>query len=180
MGLSACSALPEHPPPTEYLDEQTAATVTFVDKPMVFARSRTELAANARDYVTLAATSVNRSGKVQYLLLAYFWSTIEVPGEAGSAAAATLTLAADDRRISLALDPRSAREAGVSTAVHSPAGPARLPRVYRTDLDTLRFIAAVRRLEVRAGTDEAALAFEIWDDGRASLDSFVRFVTGQR
>ena len=39
----------------EYLDEQTAATVTVREPALVFARERPELAVNARDYLTLGA-----------------------------------------------------------------------------------------------------------------------------
>ncbi|MGH8264254.1 MAG: hypothetical protein ACRET4_12300 [Steroidobacteraceae bacterium] len=60
--------------PIEYLDEKTAATVTAVHAPLVFARERRDVAANLRDYVTLVAASVNRSGNISYVLIAYFWS----------------------------------------------------------------------------------------------------------
>src|SRR5205085_7065875 len=63
--------------PREYLDEDTAATVTVVGEPLVFAYAIPALAANQRDYVTLAAAAVNRNGKVSYVLIAYFWSTID-------------------------------------------------------------------------------------------------------
>ena len=43
---AACAADRE---PLEYLDPDTAATVTVVAQPLVFANPRTELAANARD-----------------------------------------------------------------------------------------------------------------------------------
>src|SRR5205814_7801600 len=34
-------------------------------------------AANVRDYVTLAAAAVDRNGKVSYVLIGYFWSTVD-------------------------------------------------------------------------------------------------------
>ena len=75
--LSSGAIARDAPPPTEYLDETTGATVTVVDRPLVFARERNERAANLRDYVTLSAASVNRGGKVEYVLVAYLWSTLD-------------------------------------------------------------------------------------------------------
>ena len=75
--LSTGAIARDAPPPTEYLDETTGATVTVVDRPLVFARERNERAANLRDYVTLSAASVNRGGKVEYVLVAYLWSTLD-------------------------------------------------------------------------------------------------------
>ena len=63
--------------PLEYLDEQSGATVTAVEKPLLFARERSERAANLRDYVTLMAVTVNRGGKRDSLLIAYIWSTLD-------------------------------------------------------------------------------------------------------
>ena len=53
--LGAGAALAGDKQPREYLDEQTAATITVVAEPLLFALPRPELAANVRDYVTLAA-----------------------------------------------------------------------------------------------------------------------------
>ena len=55
--LGTCVALAGDKQPREYLDEETAATITVVAEPLVFACPRPELAANVRDYVTLAAAA---------------------------------------------------------------------------------------------------------------------------
>jgi len=75
--LGACVAVAGDKQPREYLDEETAATVTVVAEPLVFALPRPELAANVRDYVTLAAAAVDRNGKLSYVLIVYFWSTVD-------------------------------------------------------------------------------------------------------
>ena len=36
-----------------------------------------------RDYVTLAAAAVNRSGKTDYVLVAYDWTTFDEHGRSG-------------------------------------------------------------------------------------------------
>ena len=68
VALSACTTLPGTADPEEYLDPETAATISIVGKPLVFAHERPERAAHMRDYVTLAAAAVNRSGKTDYVL----------------------------------------------------------------------------------------------------------------
>src|ERR1700681_3337040 len=73
--LAACTFAPERPP--EYLDPDTAATVTTVSAPIVFARAHQDVAANARQYATVAAVSVNRSGHYEYVLLVYLWTTVD-------------------------------------------------------------------------------------------------------
>ncbi len=121
--LGSGIALAASKAPREYLDEDTAATVTVVAQPLVFANPRTNLAANVRDYVTLAAAAVDRNGKVSYVLIAYFWSTVD-PRLRGAAPPSPepLVLQADDRRIALALRGHSAHEAGIGVPVHVPAG----------------------------------------------------------
>ena len=173
---AACAADLE---PREYLDEDTAATVTVVAQPLVFDNPRTELAANARDYVTVAAAAVNRAGKVSFVAIAYFWSTVDPRMRTDPLPAPQpLILQADDRRIELHLRGQSARDAGIGVAVHAPAGTAATPQVYAIDLATLRFIAAARQLTVFARSNGTLLSYSLWDDRRAALRVFVQHLGG--
>src|SRR5258706_6685420 len=95
--VAGCSSAPAIPQPHEYLDEQTGATVTSVDAPLVFARDRSERAANLRDYVTVVAASVNRGGKLEYVLVVYVWSTLDPQNAPASALVDSLPLLPDDR-----------------------------------------------------------------------------------
>ena len=72
-----------------------------MDKPLLFARDRSERAANLRDYVTMTAATVNRGGKRDTVLIAYIWSTLDARYEPARPVADTLVLVADDRRIRL-------------------------------------------------------------------------------
>src|SRR5205814_4956856 len=60
--LGACVAVAADKQPREYLDEDTAATVTVVAEPLVFALPRPELAANVRDYVKIGRASCRERG----------------------------------------------------------------------------------------------------------------------
>src|SRR5450756_883894 len=161
--LDACSSLPGADTPKEYLDEATAATIDVVGRPLIFAHERPEIAAHVRDYVTLAAASVNRGGKIDYVLVTYFWSTLDksdrrsvTPSNDG------LVIAADDRRIRPTSQGLSAREAGIGFAVHAPPGRRAAPQVYGTDLETLRFFAESRHLAILTGADDAPVSYDIW------------------
>jgi len=179
--LGAGAALAGDKQPREYLDEQTAATITVVAEPLLFALPRPELAANVRDYVTLAAAAVNRNGKVSYVLIAYFWSTVDPrlrPEPLPSPE--PLVLQADDRRIELALRGHSAHEAGIGEAVHAPPATAVTPNVYGTDLATLRFVTEARHLTLLADSGGTALSYELWEDHRMALRSFVRHMNGDQ
>ena len=166
--------------PQEYLDEDTAATVTVVGEPLLFAFARTDLAANVRDYVTLAAAAVDQNGKISYVLISYFWSTVDPrlrheplpPAE-------PFVLQADDRRIELHLKGHSAHEAGIGMPVHAPPGDPVTPNVYACDLATLRFIAESRRLSLQAESNGADVSYELWEDRRAALRAFVRHMSGE-
>ena len=83
--------------PLEYLDEETGATVTVVGRPLVFVHDRSGFLGPAGDYVTLAAAAVNQSGKITYVLIAYFWwSGVPPKAELAPAAVDPLALQADD------------------------------------------------------------------------------------
>jgi hypothetical protein len=172
VNLLSCAATASHS--IEYLDEETAATVTSVVSPVVFARSRRELAAGARDYATVVATTVNRAGRLEHLLLIYFWSTVD-PRVANGATQphGEPELIADDRVIRLTRDPRSARQAGISRKIHAPAGSDTAASVYRSDLETLRFIADAGRLRLQIAGPTGGQPYELWTDGRSQLRAFV-------
>jgi hypothetical protein len=179
--LGTSSALAGEKEPREYLDEDTAATVTVVGEPLVFAYARPALAANQRDYVTLAAAAANRNRKISYVLIAYFWSTVDprlrrepLPSPE------QLVLQADDRRIELHLQGHSPHEAGIGAPVHAPPGADATPDVYGTDLGTIRFIGEARQLTIVVDSDPAPITYELWEDRRVALRNFVHHMDSGR
>jgi len=166
--------------PREYLDDETAATITVVDEPLVFAFARRDLAANARDYATFAPAAVNRQGKISYVLIVYFWSTIDPRLRDDPAPDAQHPLLiADDRQIELHLRGHDAHEAGIGVPVHAPPGVESTPEVYGTDLSVIRFIAESRQLTLRLEVGASTLDYELWEDRRAALRAFVRHMNGE-
>lgn len=185
--LCGCAASPfetDEPPAAErqqareYLDEQTGATVSAVERPLVFARDRSERAANQRDYVTLVAATVNRGGQRSYVLIAYIWSTLDPRYEPARVDPDSLVVVGDDRRIRLNANGKSSADLGVARGIDAPQGRAAKPLAFPTDIDTLRFISAARNIEVQAKVDDGVVSYTLWDDQRPALGRFVGFLDG--
>jgi hypothetical protein len=166
--------------PREYLDEKTAATISVVSKPMVFAHERPELAAHSREYVTLAAAAVNHGGAVDYYLFVYFWSTVDRRAAPASPVTSDeLIIAADDRHIRPQVFGHSPQEAGVGGAIGAPPGNRWTLHIYRSDLGTLHFLSEARQIAVTTPSSEGPTTYELWSDQRGSLRALVRRLEGQ-
>jgi hypothetical protein len=164
-GFAGCAGAPASAPePLQYLDPVTAAMVTGVSSPMVFARAHQDVSANSRQYLTVAAVSVNRSGHYEYLLLVYLWSTVDPRLGADRHPGQNLIWLADDRAIRLVRDGRTLREAGISRPLY-----VHRPRIYRTDRQTLLFLSSAKRLRLVLEGGDDARPFEIWTDERRAL-----------
>ena len=174
-GFAGCASAPA-PEPAQYLDPVTAAMVTSVSSPMVFARAHQDVSANSRQYLTVVAVSVNRSGRYEYLLFVYLWSTVDPRLGADRHPGQNLIWLADDRAIRLVRDARGMQEAGVSRPLHEPehrhgrlAHGSSGPRVYRTDRQTLLFLSSAKRLRLVLEGDDDPRPFDVWTDGRRAI-----------
>jgi hypothetical protein len=172
--LPACASAPMGAP-AELLDEQTGATLVVAAEPLVFARARVDVAANARDYATVVAVEANRSGKYSQYLLLHRWSTVDrrmvaLPAEA----AGRLVIAADGRVLEF------------KPLLPMPAALARRDRVfmpddadvvswaYDVDAAALAHLAASHELSARFPDETLDSPYALWGDGRAALRSFAR------
>jgi hypothetical protein len=163
----SCRTAPRRP--TEYLDPVTAAMLSSVSAPMIFARAHPDVAANSRQYVTVVGASVNRSGQYEYVLLVYIWSTVDPRLGAGLHPGDTLALLADDRAIRMPRDGRSLQDVGIAERIDAPAHFRGAPRIYVTDRATLQFVSTARRLRLQLEGGQDARPFDIWKDGRREL-----------
>ncbi len=172
--VSACAA----PPPreaTQFLDERTGITLSVVDAPLILARERRDIAANARDYVTLVAAERDLMGRRQLVLLAHRWSTIDTRVGAGDDDAATaLTLVADGRDIHLsAASAQLPPEFAQGERLLRPPVDQVTTLAFETDIATLRYLASSRQLSASFDAARATLPYSIWRDGRDSLQQFL-------
>lgn len=156
--LAGCVSLAPPVGDREYLDEQTAATVTVDAHTLVFARERPELAVHARDYLTLVPIDVNRAGAHAQYFFGYLWSTIDKRQSAPeSPETVRLELLADGRRIPLTPVAATPRELGLGE--HPIPPPSRHAQVFvaPTTREVQAFLAdarEVRAVAVRAGAVE--------------------------
>jgi hypothetical protein len=161
--------------PFQYLDDVTGATVTVVGRPLVFVRERFSY---VRDYVTLAAASVDQSGRVSYAFIGYFWSAgAAPPTEDSTLAREPIVLQLHDRRIVLTPDSRPARESGIGAAIHQPPFGHPVPCVYPVDLDTLRTVAESTDVALYGGGDAAPRKYELFENGLDALGKLVHLLT---
>jgi hypothetical protein len=157
------------------LDEQTGSMVSTVDRPLVFARERTDVAAHARDYATLVAVELDQSGRNSDYLLLYRWSTVDrrmsppPDAEAGS-----LQIVADGRTVDLTPLDRVPLDLSRRKELHLPEHGDVVSRGYKVDVGTLRYIATSREVTLRMPQEKLDLPFTIWGDGRKSLGRFVQ------
>jgi hypothetical protein len=170
--LQACTALPERGP-RELLDERTGATLITAAEPLVFARSRTDVAANARDYATLVGVEADRSGQYAAYLLVYRWSTVDrrvapLPEPVMGA----LIAQADGRELNLKpLNPTPAALQG-RRDLHAPPTSQWVAWAYGVDLPTLLYIAESSELALRFPDETVPVPFSLWRDGRKALQDF--------
>jgi hypothetical protein len=170
--VPGCASAPPRAP-TELLDEQTGATLVVVAEPLVLARARVDVAANARDYLTLVAVEANRAGKYSQYLLVHRWSTVDrrmaaLPG----ATAGRLIIEADGRV--LEFKPLQPMPAALVRRDHvfMPEDADAVSWAYDVDMATLAYLAASHEFSVRLPDDTLDSPFTLWRDGRAALRAF--------
>lgn len=161
----------------EYLDEKTAATITAAKEPLVFARERTDLAVNARDYISLVAIEINRAGKRTHHWFGYVWSTIDRRTDPPDATPQDqFVLLADGRPIVLRRDAEAPRELGVAQA------PLELPTrnaaalIFGADPEVFDYVARSSDLRMQVIRTDAQSDYLQWRDGRAALGELVRHI----
>lgn len=163
----------------EYLDETTAATVAVGSETLVFARERTELAVNARDYISLVPVEINRSGVRACYWFAYVWSTIDRRGNDDPLVSTNdeLILMADGRPIRLVREARTLRELGIARLPSRSPARSALPLLFPADVEIVSHVGGATDLSVHLVRGEGDEVFELWADAREALRQFVDHVS---
>ncbi len=158
----------------ELLDESTGTTLIVVREPIVLARTRTDVAANARDYLTLVAVQEDRGGKYTNWLLVHRWSTVDprlVPEDATMPL--RLRLFADGRELTFQpLDPVP-RALQRGEGLFRPKRAVSRSAAYTVDVATLRYLGMAQVLSARFADDALPSSYTMWQDGRAALQAMV-------
>ena len=170
FALSACASAPI----SEYMDNDTAATITIASGSFVFARERTDLAIHAQDYITITPVQVNRSGQRTVYLYCQLWSTIDrrfdkeiVPSQS------QLALIANDRRVDLPTTATDIRPLGFGHwPIENPTKSTEI-RVVAIDAEFLRFIVDATERRIALTSDGLTNYFLPWRENRKRLQEFL-------
>ncbi|HEY6641936.1 hypothetical protein [Povalibacter sp.] len=176
--LGAC-ATSQDVSPREFLDEQTAATITIVANPVIFVgetqgprgldlerslgQSSFGQGAN-RDYLELYGIDVNRMGSHRQYFVIQKWLTPK-----DSDPRAILELMVDGSMIELRATPEDPRKLGISAPPAPVFSRSSQWWYFPTDTATLRRIAGASSLDASLVIGEHRTAYEIFTDGRAQL-----------
>lgn len=186
--ISAATAAATDFTPSEYLDERTGATVTVTREALVFAFERSTLAANARDYVTLTAVEVDRSGQLQVYLIGYFWSTIDRRNRnvLADLAQRPVELSADGRVIRLVRAAEFPKDLLDGKRLLAPQSSHVESAAFVVSREVLRYLAASKHLSLAFALDnpddesqsDSALdaereIYQPWGNGQRALAAFV-------
>jgi hypothetical protein len=174
VAMSGCAARRPAADSHEIFDEQTGNTLSVVEKPLIFARERSDVAAYARDYATLVAVEVDHSGAFNDYLLLYRWSTVDPRmSPEPDPAQGELRIVTDGRAI--ILTPLAVMPVDLSRRriLHLPDHGDVIAHAYAVDAATLRFIATSGKISVRMPQEPLDMPFGIWQDGRPALEQFL-------
>jgi hypothetical protein len=165
--LMACTAT-RTVTPREYLDEQTAATITVVKDPWIFTREQDMTRdAEQRAFLHLYAIDVNRMGDHRQ----YFAVLQSLPSaEAAKAAAApTIELKAGAAQTTLQPIDANPRELGIAQPVAEAYTMTAAWWYFPVDKQVLATIANTRDLHATIIINDERVPYILWRDGREEL-----------
>ena len=167
------------PAPRTTVDPNTGVSLIVADEPLVLARERRDVAAQARDYLTLVAAEIDEAGHRRLILAAHQWSTIDSrTADVRPAAGAELLLVADGRDFRLVpLAGPFVDEYARNPALARPEDAEVVTTLYQADPDLLGYIAASHSLSA-SFPKSFALPFALWKDGRPALQRLLRETSG--
>jgi uncharacterized protein (DUF924 family) len=152
--------------PREYLDEQTAATITVVADPWVFTRRN---AAPQLDFFNLYAIDVNRMGDHQkYFAIVHYWPAAELVADG----APRLILNAGAKELQLDAIAQTPRAAGIAQPLDKSAPSSARTWLYPVDQASLQAIAQTRQLTVTLVNEKVNATYAVWRDGSMELSEF--------
>jgi hypothetical protein len=180
MALAGCTTLPVATGPREILDERTGDTLSVVEAPWIFARTRTDVAANARDYVQLVAAEASSAGKYRVYLVAQFWSTVDRRmSPYPKATDGKLLIQADGREIAFTPVQPFPTLFSHRNDLFAPQRTRCITWVYATDLATLEYMAESSSVSLRLSEQQLQLPYFTWSDAQSDLLSLVRTGAGR-
>ena len=181
--LGGCASTADRQP-REFLDEQTAATITVVADPVIFVdtasqamrieRERGLAAGTSRDYLELYGIDVNRMGAHRQFFVLQQWL-----GEKDAQNVAVLELRTGGETVTLRSTKEEPRTFGVSAPVAPGLSKSAQWWYFPTDTATLRKVAAAGALDATLAIGDKRMAYTLFSDGRAQLGELASALPGQ-
>jgi hypothetical protein len=160
--LSACVVTPSVAP-RQYLDEQTAATITAVPEPWIFHREGTT---PQLDFVHLYAIDVNRMGEHrQYLVVLKHWPAPDFASQPIPA----LEVNAQGQQVRLDAVEASARELGVGQSLDNTAPKGAQSWFYLVDQSVLEVVSQGPGVKLGLAHSDGHASYIVWRDGHAAF-----------
>jgi hypothetical protein len=151
--------------PREYLDEQTAATITVVADPWIFTRKN---APPQLDFFNLYAIDVNRMGDhKKYFVVVHYWPAADM-----TATPPALVLNDGSQELRLQAIKEDARKLGIAQPLDKAAPSSAKSWFYPVDKASLQAIARTRQLAAALTTEQANADYAVWRDGSSELSEF--------
>jgi hypothetical protein len=165
LACAGCAGAPEKPL-REYLDEQTAATITVVAEPWIFSRERTNERLDERDYLNVYAINVNRMGDHrQYLAVLQSAPLRDAAGQ--DTPPPSLQWRASGEDLTFVPASENARALGVAQPVAESYTYESRWWYYPVDRRTLARIAGSRDVRASLVAGEVRAGYVLWRDGSA-------------
>lgn len=175
LSLSACASTTGNV--NEFLDEQTAVTVTSSISPIVLYRDNPSQAAYARNYLHIGPIEVNRSGSYQYFLWIGIWNTMDTADSAARRDSfSSITLFADGEPLPLEIAGWTPDAIGTSRPVYVKPVASAADVYYRVTVDQIRLIAEASDLRIRT-SGGSPREYQLWDNQQAARKDFKAFLT---
>lgn len=169
MTLLGCSTVPSTMP-REYLDEDTAATITVVAQPWIFTSARVRA---QPDYVHLYGVDVNRTGEHRhYLAVVQYWLAPE--HNLLTAPKPDLEITFDGEIATLSLLQQELRSLGIGTPLDARAPKGSRTWLYPVSVELVQRIAQAQSVSVALIAEGRRVPYQVWRDGRAELNEFAR------
>ena len=166
LALTACTAT-RSVAPLEYLDEQTAATITVVAQPWIFTRR----IASQAEFFNLYAIDVNRMGDHRkYFAVVHYWTGSDLLDDVSLAP--TLVLNTGIQELQLRPTGESARELGIAQPLDKSAPSSAQTWLYPVDQAVLHVVSQTRELEAALVTTKVEARYTVWRDGSSELSEF--------
>jgi hypothetical protein len=172
--LAGCTS--EGPRVSEYLDPETAVTVRALAEPLLYAHAAPELAANARDYLSLGLVEVNNMGARKHYLALVSWTTInrERVGAEPAPVPERIEITISGHPHEFVPIGHESRSLGIGGALFRPPSGYVGESWYAMTTAEVRALAAAPPDSIGLPQQSGRVDYETWRGDRGSLAEFVR------